>query len=124
MKKAEADKKPETTKTATVDSSQRQMTPSRQRKPTVDAKPNPAGPKGPEPAKAAPATKTSGSSMDVPRSPFRLVAFADDKPAEKAAPTKDEKKHRSPVHVRRNSRERPADEKKPLSLPTKRSPTT
>ena len=49
------------------------------------------------------------------RSPFRLVAFADDKPTEKADPAKDDKKQPACRHTPDGRRRaaKPADEKKP-----------
>ena len=107
-------------------------------KPAADTKREPRHPKGPEPAKAAPAAKSSGSSSDVRRSPFRLVAFADDKPADKAAQTKDEKKDPAPSLPLRRQQNPPAkrspqrrrNRQKRRSRPTRRnrrksrSPTT
>ena len=105
-KKPDANKKPDTGKTAPAPSKPTaDAKPTPDTKPAPDAKPNP-GPKGPEPAKAAPGAKTSGSSTELPHSPFRLVAFAEDKPAEKAGQTKDEKKQPA-------ADQKPADDKKP-----------
>jgi hypothetical protein len=46
----------------------------------------------PEPVKPAPAAKSSGSLMSVQRSPFRLVAYAEEKAADKTTSAKVEKK--------------------------------
>jgi hypothetical protein len=91
-------------------------------KPAVETKPSGA-PKGPDPAKAAPAAKSSGSSREVRRSPFRLVALAEDKPGEKAAPSKDEKKApasppAAPPASKPAEGKKPADDKRPAAKST------
>ena len=118
-KKPEAEKKPETPKTVPAESKPAPGTkPAADAKPAVDTKANPGDSKGLEPAKTPPAAKSSSSSLNVQRSPFRLVSLADDKPGEKAAQTKDEKKQPGspstvPPAAKPGEDKKPVDDKKP-----------
>jgi len=108
-KKPEAEKKPDASKTTPADpKAAADAKPAAETKPKLDSK-------GPEPAKAATVPKPSGSSMNAGRSPFRLVAFAEDKTGEKAAATKDDKKESaSPSAVPPAAK--PAEDKKPAEV--------
>jgi hypothetical protein len=82
-KKPDALKKPDGSEKASPEKKPDRSAPAT----TVSPQPKPAeaGPKpatSPEPVKVLP-PKSSGTSLSVPRSPFRLVAFADDKPIAK-----------------------------------------
>ena len=105
-KNAEPEKKPAESKPDTTRS------PSN---PPAESKQVPAAvsPKAADSTKLPSAAKPSGSSWQAPKSPFRLVAFADDKPAEKAAAPDSEKK---PAAAPASSAAvpKPASENKPV----------
>jgi hypothetical protein len=118
-KKNNVEKKPEAPTTAPAEPKPAtDAKPPTDAKPATDAKPNAVPPPSPEPAKTSPAAKPSGSYTNDARSPFRLVAFADDNPAGKADQNKDEKKQPSAQPAtspatKSTDEKKSGDEKKP-----------
>ena len=80
--------------------------------PAADAKPA-SDAKTSEPAKAAPAAKKPDTSTQLHRSPFRLVALTEDKPAEKTDKANGEQKSPAASAAKSTDEKKPADDKKP-----------
>ncbi len=89
-----------------------------------DVKPAPAGGATPVPAKPAPsAAKPTGSSTAAPSSPFRLVAYFDDKTADKTPPAVTEKNSAAKSPEVKNSEAKSPEKKDAAAPPTPKAAT-